>query len=170
MIWQVNSHCPHCGVRESLISKGLYNHVWLMMDLKKYYYVPTEYMECWNFHALLGIVDQLTIGVCACYSVLMTCKYACDQSVIALLRRYTLRNSPTALCNTLYEIDSEEWLRNQLHGLPHQVYIKETRRAISHYAYLAPNTRSHSPFLPSLHPHGFWRHMCVMCQAGWMIC
>ena len=46
MMWQVNFHCPRCGVHESLRSKGLYNHVQLVMDLKDYYYVAGEYMEC----------------------------------------------------------------------------------------------------------------------------
>ena len=119
MMWQVNIYCPRCGVHESLRSKGLYNHVRLVMDLKDYYYVAAEYMDC---RACLGtfiawdprILDQLASGVRARFPVLMTHKYACDQSVIALLHSRTLGNSPTALRNTLQEIHSEEWLRKQL--------------------------------------------------------
>ena len=119
MMWQVNFHCPHCGVRKSLRSKGLYNHVRLVMDLKDYYFVAVEYMECracsgtfiaWDTR----ILDQLATGVRTRFPVLMTRMYACDQSVIALLCSRTLGNSPTALRNTLHEFHSEEWLRNQL--------------------------------------------------------
>ena len=47
MLWKVNFHCPHCGgAAESLTSKGLYNHVRLVMDVKEYYYVAAEYMYC----------------------------------------------------------------------------------------------------------------------------
>ena len=50
------------------------------------------------------ILDQLASGVRARFPVLMIRKYACDQCVITLLRSRTLRNSPTALRNTLHEI------------------------------------------------------------------
>ena len=119
MNWKVNFHCPHCGVKESLRSKGLYNHVRLVMDMKEYYYVAAEYMDCracsgtfisWD-HRML---DQLADGVRARFPILMTRKYACDESVVALLRSRTVGNSPTALRNTLHELHSEEWLRRQL--------------------------------------------------------
>ena len=83
-----------------------------MTDLKVYYYVAAEYMECrfcfgtfitWD----LRMLDQLASGVRARFPVLMTRKYACDPSVIALLRSRTLGNNPTALRNTLHEIHSE---------------------------------------------------------------
>ena len=45
-MWKVNFHCPNYGVKEPLISKGLYNHVHLVMDMKEYYYVAAEYMDC----------------------------------------------------------------------------------------------------------------------------
>ena len=113
IMWDVDFYCPHCGINESLGPKGLYNHVRLVMDLRDYYYVAGEYMECrvcsgtfisWDRR----ILDQLASGVCARFPVLMTRKYACDQSVIALLHSRTLGNSPTALHNTLHEIHSEE--------------------------------------------------------------
>ena len=65
------------------------------MDLRDYYYVAGKYMECrvcsgtfisWDRR----ILDQLTSGVPARFPVLMTRKYACDQSVIALLHSHTL--------------------------------------------------------------------------------
>ena len=44
MMWKVNFHCPHCGVKESLRSKGLYNRVRLVVDMKGMYYLAGEYM------------------------------------------------------------------------------------------------------------------------------
>ena len=44
MMWKVNFSCSHCG--QQLRSKGLYNHVRLVMDTKDYYYVAAEYMDC----------------------------------------------------------------------------------------------------------------------------
>ena len=47
------------------------------------------------------ILGQLSDGVRARFPLLMTRKYACDQSDIALLHSRTLGNSPTALCITM---------------------------------------------------------------------
>ena len=59
------------------------------------------------------MLSQLS-GVKARFPALLIHKYACDQSVIDLLRSRTLGNIPTALRNTLHELHSEEWLRGQL--------------------------------------------------------
>ena len=150
MMWQVNFHCPRCGVHESLRSKGLYNHVRLVMDLKDYYYVAGGYMECRACSGIFiawdpRILNQLATGVRARFPVLVTCKYACDQSVIALLHSRTLGNSPTALRNTLHEIHSEEWLRNQL------AYLTRCQRNKNSYQSLhlpVPEYQKPLPFPP----------------------
>ena len=46
MMWKVNFHCPHCGIKESLRSKGLYNRVRLVLDVKNQYYMAGKYMDC----------------------------------------------------------------------------------------------------------------------------
>ena len=125
MLWRINLFCPRCArAEEALTSKGLYNHVRLVMDVKQYYYVAAEYMYCracsgtfisWDTR----ILSQLSDGVRARFPVLMTRKYVCDESVIAALRSRTLGNSPTALRNTMHEMHSEEWLRRQLDYLSH---------------------------------------------------
>ena len=104
MMWKVNFHCHHCGVKESLRSKGLYNRVRLVVDMKGMYYLAGEYMDC---RACMGTWDQrmlqqLADGVRVRFPVLLTHKYAVtSQSVVALLRSRTLSNSPTTLA-TLY--------------------------------------------------------------------
>lgn len=45
-IWQVDFRCPRCTTSPSLRSKGIYNHVRLVMDNKDFYYLAGESMEC----------------------------------------------------------------------------------------------------------------------------
>ena len=119
MMWKVNFHCPRCGTKESLRSKGLYNRVRLVLDVKNQYYMAGEYMDCrrcsgtfisWD-HRMLS---QLSDRVRARFPVVLTRKYACDRAVVSLLHSRTLGNSPTALRNTVHELHSKEWLRSHL--------------------------------------------------------
>ena len=116
-MWRVDFSCPRCKV--SLHSKGPYNRVRLVLDVKDMYYLAGEYMSCskcsgafvsWD-HRMLS---QLADGVRARFPVVLTYKYACDQAIVSLLRARTIGNSPTALCNNLQELHSDEWLRKQL--------------------------------------------------------
>ena len=126
-MWNVNFHCPHCGPHQSLRSKGPYNRVRLVLNLKDQYYLAAEYMECrkcsgtcitWDQRML----NQLSDGIRARFPVVLTHKYACDQAVVTLLRARTLGNSPSALKGSLQEVHSEEWLRKQL------CYLSECQR------------------------------------------
>ena len=45
-MWRVDFHCPSCSPQQSLRSKGLYNHVRLVLDLREFYYLAGEYMDC----------------------------------------------------------------------------------------------------------------------------
>ena len=163
MLWKINSHYQRCGEHESLRSKGLYNHVRIVMDVKDSYYVAREYMDCracsgtyisWDSRNL----GQVSDGVRARFPVLMTRKYACNQNVIALLRSRTLGNSPTALRITLHEIQSEEWLCRQLDYLScclrHQKGMKALNIPIPDY----PKPTPFPPF-PTAETSG----------AGWMV-
>ena len=118
-MWKIDFHCPHCEPQQSLRSKGLYNRVRLVLDIKDYYYLAAEYMDC---GACLGtfiswdhrMLDQLPDGVRAAFPVVLTRKYACDQAVVSLLHSRTIGNSPTALQHNLQKVHSEEWLRRQM--------------------------------------------------------
>ena len=57
------------------------------------------------------MLEQLSDGVRARFPVVLTWKYACDQSVVTLLHSRTLGNSSTLLRNQLEEVHSEEWFR-----------------------------------------------------------
>ena len=75
-------------------------------------------LETWDNRML----EQLSDGVRAHFPAVLTWKYACDQSVVTLLRSRILGNSSTELCNMLEEVHREEWLRKQLH------YISDCQR------------------------------------------
>ncbi len=100
-MWHFDIHCPRCGPRQSLTSKGLYNRLRMVLDVKDYFYLACEYLECrscsgtflsWD-HRLL---DQLSAGVQAHFTTTLPHKYACEEAVVALLRDRTLGNSPSA--------------------------------------------------------------------------
>jgi len=44
-MWGVNFMCPNCANR-ALRSKGLYHRVRLVLDMKDFYYLAAEYMDC----------------------------------------------------------------------------------------------------------------------------
>jgi len=49
-MWRLDLCCPHCEGRQSLRSKGLYNHVHLVIDVRDKYYFAGKYMDCVMFH------------------------------------------------------------------------------------------------------------------------
>ena len=78
------------------------------------------------------MLSQLSEGVRARFPVLLTHKYACNQSVVDMLHNRRLGNSPTALRNTLHELHSEEWLRAPLDFL---LPANDTRKVLCCYVY-----------------------------------
>lgn len=97
---------------------GFSNSVCLVLDLKEYYYLAAEYMECrtcqgtfiaWD-HWMLG---QLTDGVRAHSPTVLTYKYACDKSLLCILYGHTLGNGPTAAHHAVQEAHSTEWMDRQ---------------------------------------------------------
>ena len=108
------------------------------------------------------MLSQLSKGVRARFPVLLTHKYACDQSVVDLLRSRTLGNSPTALRNTLHELHSEEWLRGQLDFLTAcQRHKKGLASYLPPVTYLQPSPPP--PFSP---PGDFLQHMYITETCG----
>ena len=119
--WQVLFHCPHCK-SQHLRSKGVYNHVRLVLDIRDFYYLTGEYMDCNSCNGTFvswdnRMLQQLYDGVRACFPIVLTRKCVCDQSIVTLLHSRTLGKSSTMLRNQLDEVHSEEWLRRQLHYL-----------------------------------------------------
>ena len=163
MMWKIKFHCPRCGV-ESLRSKGLYNCIRLVLDVKCHCYMAGEYMDCracsgtfisWDRH----IVCQLADGVQARFQVVLTRMYACDQ----VLRRRGLGNSPSALQSTLHELHSEEWLRSHL---DHLTNCQRHKKGLSSLNLAIPNYQQPAPPPSFLKPQWFLAAY-VRCGRGW---
>ena len=108
----MNFSCPQCD-QKSMCGKVLYNHIRLLLDLKGYYYLAAECMYCplgggtfivWDQRML----DQLSDGQCSKVLAVLTKKYACDRSVVSLLRGRTLGNSSRAVANNIHELHTNE--------------------------------------------------------------
>ena len=102
------------------------------MDIKDYYYVAGEYMDChtggcnstcisWDQR----IISQLPDSARARFPAILTYKCACDMALVSLMRARTMGNrlSPTALRMNVLEVHSEEWLKKQL------MYLGDCARA-----------------------------------------
>ena len=122
LMWKVDFKCTHCTKKQSLWSKGVYNNVRLVIDTKDYYYIAAEYMECPICHHTYiswshQMLDQLADEWKSYFPAVLTRKYACDKTIISMLRSRTQGNSPSALRNKIKELHSEEWLSRQLRYL-----------------------------------------------------
>ncbi len=112
-MWQVDFKCAGC--QHSLHSKGIYCHVRKVLDIKDYYYLAAEYTQCQRCNSTFiawgkRMLNQLAEGVRIQFPIVLTYRYACDISIVSLLRARTLGNSPSTLCNNLLEVHTEEWL------------------------------------------------------------
>ena len=85
-----------------------------MLDLKDFYYLGGEYMDCNEckgtyFSWDRRILEQLPDGLQTRFPVVLTHKFACDVAVVSLLPSRSLGNSSMALHNNILELHSEEW-------------------------------------------------------------
>ena len=104
--------CPNCN--KILTSKGLYPKLRLVLNLKSYYYLASEYLGCKCGGTFVStdsrIMIQLPHYLRAKLPAVLTYMYACDKAVISLLRSRTAGNSSHALKNCLFESHTEEWI------------------------------------------------------------
>ncbi|KAK3720983.1 hypothetical protein QZH41_018540, partial [Actinostola sp. cb2023] len=136
-MWGVDFSCPNCAEKRWLRSKGLYNRVRLVLDNQEFYYLAAEYMDC---NACKGtfiawdnrMLNQLSDGVRARFPVILTRKYACDKSIVTLLRARTFGNSPAALQNNIQELHSQQWLQKTLSYLTDCERQRKALSALGH--------------------------------------
>lgn len=116
--WHYNFTCPNCPAT-ALTSKGPYNRVRTVVDLKETYYLATEYLECHSCKSTFlsydpRLLEMLPTYLRICFPIVLTRKYVCDVSVVALMSSRSNGNSPTALRNDVNEIHSDEWIRKAI--------------------------------------------------------
>lgn len=118
-MWKFDFKCPNAACssykKKSLTSKGLYNRVRTVIDLTDRYYMACEYLECGDCKKTFIsnnslLMEQIPNHLFIRFPAVVTRKYACDKSVVSLMRSRTLGNSPTALCNSIRERHTEEWM------------------------------------------------------------
>jgi len=56
------------------------------------------------------MLNQLADGVQARFPVVLTRKYACDNSIVTLMRARTLGNSPSSMKSNVHELHKQQWL------------------------------------------------------------
>ncbi|KAJ7357858.1 hypothetical protein OS493_022676 [Desmophyllum pertusum] len=120
-MWNVDLKCPTCtDPLRSLQSKGLYTRVRMVLDVKDFYYLAGEYHFCncckgtfiaWDARLL----QQLSNDIRALFPVVLTYKYACDVSVVSLLRARSLGNSSTAIKKKSTSCTVRNGCENALH-------------------------------------------------------
>ncbi|XP_053384278.1 uncharacterized protein LOC123536813 [Mercenaria mercenaria] len=136
-MWKVRLLCPYqdCASRE-LTHAGLYPTVRRVLDINDYYHLVTEYLECSSCGKKVTgwskiVLDQLDIGHRYLFQVIMTYRFACDISVITLLRQRGLGNSASQLQIKLEEQHSEKWLQKTIHYLSAcRVYKQASKKGL----------------------------------------
>ncbi|KAI7804786.1 hypothetical protein IRJ41_020324, partial [Triplophysa rosa] len=89
-------------------------HTGQVLDIDRMYNMVTEILICTKCKAShvswsQTVLQQLDLGHCSEFRVILTQKYACDLRVIRFLRERGLGNSPTQVIKQLHENHSEEW-------------------------------------------------------------
>ena len=86
-MWEVDFKCPHCTPTQSLRSKGLYNRVCLVLDLKDFYYLAglcfVQYLQ--GVYAFMTCTCTYT---CICNPLLNTLTCTCTVQCL-YVHRYT---------------------------------------------------------------------------------
>ena len=107
--------CPNCP-KKRLSSRGIYNKMRQVLDQKDYYWLGTEMLECSHCRKTFVATDSRIVSNLPFYyqvqfPAVLTSKYACDKSLINLMKSRTLGNSSHALMNSLQEAHSEHWMK-----------------------------------------------------------
>ena len=87
-MYAFNFKCHNC--KRSAQSKGIYNKVRLVPDVKDFYYLATEYMDVLvvkpSWHQTRECCNSCHYHMTVQFPVILTYQYAYDNAVIALLK------------------------------------------------------------------------------------
>jgi hypothetical protein len=118
-MWEFDFKCTSFSYSQSLTSKRLYNRVRNVIDLTCHYFIGAEYLESrWCRETFISydarLLSLLPDAYQVHFPVTLTRKYACDRSVINVMRARTLGNSPTAVCHAVHEMQAEYCMRRTI--------------------------------------------------------
>ncbi|WAR12544.1 hypothetical protein MAR_026724, partial [Mya arenaria] len=119
-LWAVKVSCVVC--RRELVAAGPHDVVREVLNLTGFYYAVTEELQCKSCNKrYLGwsqsVLNQLDVAHRNLFSAVLTYKYACDVTVVTLLRTRGQGNSANQLRRKLEEEHSQEWMTKTLHYL-----------------------------------------------------
>nr|XP_061797805.1 uncharacterized protein LOC133589111 isoform X1 [Nerophis lumbriciformis] len=111
-LWGCKLECPKC--KHQLTGCGLYKTLRTVLDLRDWYYMATEYLECQACHKKYAawasnIIGQLSMALQAQFPAILTYKLSCDKKVIWRMQAHTLGNSATHLRSHLVAEHSRAW-------------------------------------------------------------
>ncbi|XP_053724454.1 uncharacterized protein LOC128760806 isoform X1 [Synchiropus splendidus] len=138
-MWAYPLKCPTC--KASLRAAGLYKTVRRVLDRHSWYFMGTEYLECYTCRKKVAgwsqaILEQLDLSHRMDFPAVLTYRLACDKTLINALKERTLGNSATRLHATLVEEHTTAW-------------IHRTKKYLSMLQKL--EVRQSQPF-PEMHP------------------
>ena len=116
-LWRVKLHCirDSCNNRE-VVRAGNYPVVRQVMNITSFYLMVAEIYECGKCKAKYvswsgAFIKQLDVSRRCQFPVILTYRYACDESVVTLLRTRGLGNSPFQLQRKLQEQHHRTWTK-----------------------------------------------------------
>ena len=120
------------------------NRVRTVIDVESRYYLASEYLECLSCNGTFiaynsRLTEQLPDALKFQFPTVLKRKFATDKSVVAMMRARTLGNSPTATCNDISELHSEEWMQSTVMYLSDCDRHKRSRESLKLPASLYEN-------------------------------
>ncbi|KAL0966864.1 hypothetical protein UPYG_G00301130 [Umbra pygmaea] len=143
-MWAFKLTCIQPGCKTPLTKAGLYKTIRRVLDIKGWYLMATEYLECPRCKKKVagwsqGVLGQLDPAHHCQFPAILTYKLSCDLAVVGMLRERTLGNSATQLYTKLCEAHSDAWMRQSLQ------YLGECERFLT-----SGNIRPQFPPLPEM--------------------
>ncbi|XP_063969451.1 uncharacterized protein LOC129281451 isoform X1 [Lytechinus pictus] len=116
-LWRVKLVCPReeCYGQE-LTSAGVYPTVRPVLNVDGFYNLAGEYLECRRCKGKIiswskPVLDQLDPCHRIQFQVVLTYRFACDMSIITMMRDRSRGNSPLQMLRKLRETHTVAWLR-----------------------------------------------------------
>ncbi|CAM4571621.1 unnamed protein product [Leuciscus chuanchicus] len=121
-MWSFKLTCTQPGCNTTLTKAGLYKTIRRVLDVKGWYLMATEYLECPKCKKKVAgwsqdVLGQLDPAHRVQFPAILTYKLPCDIAVVVMLRERSLGNSATQLYKKLCESHSEAWMRRSIQYL-----------------------------------------------------
>ncbi|XP_051791546.1 uncharacterized protein LOC127530008 [Erpetoichthys calabaricus] len=112
-MWGYKLSCTVCSHR--LSGAGLYRTVRRVLDTDGWYFMATEYLECWRCRKKVAgwsqdVLDQLHHTHRDGFPAILTYRLSCDKKLIGQMREHMLGNGANRLRRYLLEEHTRSWM------------------------------------------------------------